>query len=94
MHFRTYGISDGMPTLICSSGLRMRAAKLPMVASGFDQSGTRGGNSRQRRNQPAAAPAVVERLLVDENPCRSTFSPRNLCAFRRAGIGLNSNTAG
>lgn len=65
--FRTYGISDGMPTLICSSGLQAAGCQTADGRLWFATS--RGlvavtpGNVSTNRFPP---PVVVERVLVDE----------------------------
>jgi ligand-binding sensor domain-containing protein/signal transduction histidine kinase len=67
VHFRTYGLSDGMPTLNCSSGLQAAGCKTDDGRIWFSTS--RGlvavtpGNVRTNQLPP---PTVVERMSVDE----------------------------
>jgi ligand-binding sensor domain-containing protein/signal transduction histidine kinase len=67
VHFRTYGLSDGMPTLNCSGGLQAAGCKTDDGRIWFSTS--RGlvavtpGNVRTNQLPP---PTVVERMSVDE----------------------------
>jgi signal transduction histidine kinase len=67
VHFRTYGLSDGMPTLNCSSGLQAAGCKTADGRLWFSTS--RGlvavtpGNVRTNQLPP---PTVVEHMFVNE----------------------------
>jgi signal transduction histidine kinase/ligand-binding sensor domain-containing protein len=69
VHFRTYGLSDGLPTLKCSSGLQAAGCKTADGRLWFSTS--RGlvavtpGNVRTNLLPP---PVVVEQMLLDEKP--------------------------
>ena len=67
VHFRTYGISDGMPTLICSSGLQDAGCRTADGRLWFSTSrGLVAVNPSNVRTNLLPPPAVVERMLVDE----------------------------
>ena len=69
LHFRTYGISDGMPTLICSSGLQDGGCKTADGRLWFSTSrGLVAVTPANVRTNLLPPPAVVERLLLDEKP--------------------------
>jgi signal transduction histidine kinase/ligand-binding sensor domain-containing protein len=73
LHFRTYGLSDGLPTLKCSSGLQAAGCKAADGRIWFTTS--RGlvavtpGNVRTNLLPP---PVVVEQMLMDEKPVALT----------------------
>lgn len=73
VHFRTYGLSDGMPTLKCSSGLQAAGCKAADGRIWFTTS--RGlvavtpGNVRTNLLPP---PVVVEQMLLNEKPVAFT----------------------
>lgn len=67
VHFRTYGISDGLPTLICSSGLQDAGCKTADGRLWFSTSrGLVAVTPANVRTNLLPPPAVVERMLVDE----------------------------
>lgn len=73
VHFRTYGLSDGMPTLKCSSGLQAAGGKTADGRLWFTTS--RGlvtvtpGNVRTNLLPP---PVVVEQMFLNEKPMAFT----------------------
>jgi signal transduction histidine kinase len=67
VHFRTYGLSDGMPTLNCSSGLQAAGCKTADGRLWFSTSrGLVAVNPGNVKTNPLPPPVVVERMLVDE----------------------------
>jgi signal transduction histidine kinase/ligand-binding sensor domain-containing protein len=67
VHFRTYGISDGMPTLICSSGLQDAGCRTADGRLWFSTSrGLVAVSPANVKTNLLPPPAVVERVFVDE----------------------------
>jgi len=101
VHFRTYGISDGMPTLICSSGLQDAGCKTPDGRLWFSTSrGLVAVTPANVRTNQLPPPVVVEYLLVDEKAVPfDRHSPRPLrippgrhrIEFQYSGLSFNGS---
>lgn len=98
VHFRTYGISDGMPTLICSSGLQDAGCKTADGRLWFSTSrGLVAVTPANVRTNLLPPPTVVERLFVDEKSVlfvRSSQQPlrispgRHRIEFQYSGLSF------
>jgi signal transduction histidine kinase len=69
LQFRTYGLSDGMPTLRCSSGLQAAGCKTADGRLWFATSrGLVAVTPANVRTNPLPPPVVVEQMLLNEKP--------------------------
>jgi signal transduction histidine kinase/ligand-binding sensor domain-containing protein len=72
-HFRSYGLSDGMPTLNCSSGLQAAGCKTADGRLWFATSrGLVAASPGDVRTNQLPPPIVVEQMLLDDKPLSLT----------------------
>jgi ligand-binding sensor domain-containing protein/signal transduction histidine kinase len=79
VHFLTYGISDGMPTLECSEGLQPAGAKTADGRLWFPTAkGLVSVNPAHVQTNTLAPPVVIEAMRVDDRTVGGEFSSASL----------------
>ena len=67
IHWLTYGLSDGLPTLKCSGGLQPAGCRTPDGRLWFPTSkGLVSVDPQNVRTNPVSPPVAIERLVVDD----------------------------